>query len=123
MSQAQLFHHLKLSVGVLSQPLPADLSAILPPGHNFTSYISSCYIKWVESAGSRVVPIIATEEEAGQTEYLTEVLSGVSGVLLPGGGSSIHTSSYARVSNYIYQLAINVKCLISSSLFNPSSGE
>ena len=32
----------------------------------------------------RVVPIIATEEEAGQTEYLTEVLSGVSGVLLPG---------------------------------------
>jgi gamma-glutamyl-gamma-aminobutyrate hydrolase PuuD len=112
-----------LSIGVLSQPLPADLSAILPPGHNFTSYISSCYIKWVESAGARAAPIIATEEEAGQNEYLTEVLSGVSGVLLPGGGSSIHTSSYARVSNYIYQLAIKVKWLISSSFYNRSAGE
>ena len=97
-----------LSIGVLSQPLPADLSAILPPGHNFTSYISSCYIKWGESGGARAAPIIATEEEAGQTEYLKEVLSGVSGVLLPGGGSSIHTSGYARVSNYIYRLAIKV---------------
>ena len=95
--------------GVVSQPLPPDLAAILPPGHNYTSYISSCYVMWAEAGGARAAPIIVTEEEEGQAEYLTEVFSGISGVLLPGGGSSIHTSSYARVSNYIYDLAVQVR--------------
>jgi len=91
-------------IGVLSQPLPSSLSSFLPPGHNYTSYISSCYVKWVESAGARVAPIIATEQE--QTEYLRELFNGVSGVLLPGGGSSIHNSSYATASNLIYNWAV-----------------
>ena len=62
----------------------------------------------MEAAGARAAPIIVTEEVAGQTDYIREVFDGVSGVLLPGGGSSIHTSSYAQASNLIYDWATQV---------------
>ena len=60
-------------------------------------------MKWVKSAGARVVPIKVAEED-----YLLEMFKGVSGLLLPGRGSSITNSSYAFASNFMFKLAIQV---------------
>ena len=65
-------------------------------------------MKWVESAGARVVPIKVADEGSGQEDYLLEMFKGVSGLLLPGGGSSITNSSYAFASNFMFKLAIQV---------------
>ena len=47
---------------------------MLPHGHNFTTYIAASYVKWVEAAGARVVPIVVSSE-TDNLEYYTKVLS------------------------------------------------
>ena len=44
-------------VGILSQGITSSLDEMLPAGHNFTTYIGAAYVKWVEAAGARAVPI------------------------------------------------------------------
>ena len=44
----------------------------MPEGHNFTTYIAASYVKWVEAAGARVVPIVVNSE-ADNLEYYTKV--------------------------------------------------
>ena len=46
-----------LFVGILSQGITSSLDEMLPAGHNFTTYIGAAYVKWVEAAGARAVPI------------------------------------------------------------------
>ena len=41
----------------------------LPGDFNFTSYIATSYVKWVEAGGARAVPVIVGRSE----EYYTEV--------------------------------------------------
>ena len=65
-------------------------------------------MKWVETAGARVVPIIAGLEGSDHEEYLDQMFHGINGILLPGGGSSIHNSTYAYSTNYLYDLAVRV---------------
>ena len=45
---------------------------MLPSGHNFTTYVAASYIKWVEAAGARAVPIVVNSEP-GNLEQYTEV--------------------------------------------------
>eukprot|EP00092_Neocalanus_flemingeri_P016060 GFUD01017384.1.p1 GENE.GFUD01017384.1~~GFUD01017384.1.p1 ORF type:complete len:323 (+),score=84.53 GFUD01017384.1:84-1052(+) len=91
-------------IGIISQTIHPELDALLPPGHNYTTYIASSYVKWVEAAGARAVPIIV-ENEISSTEYYTKLFSGINGVLIPGGAVSIFDSGYAEASNIMFDLA------------------
>ncbi|XP_075063120.1 gamma-glutamyl hydrolase-like [Mixophyes fleayi] len=66
------------------------------------TYIADSYVKFLESAGCRVVPIRLnlTEEE-----YL-HLFHSINGVLLPGGAVSLLTSSFSRTAEIFYKLAI-----------------
>ena len=57
-------------LGIVSQTIHPELDAILPPGHNYTTYIASSYIKWVEAAGARAVPVIVENEITSEEYYL-----------------------------------------------------
>ena len=59
--------------GILSQAIPSSLDAMLPPGHNFTTYLAASYVKWVEGAGARAVPIIVSDNE-DNLDYYDQVL-------------------------------------------------
>lgn len=45
-----------------------------------TSYIAASYVKWVEAAGARVLPIFINQT----AEYYDQVLDLVNGVIFPG---------------------------------------
>ena len=42
---------------------------MLPPGHNYTTYLAASYVKWVEGAGARAVPIIVSDNEDNLDYY------------------------------------------------------
>ncbi|XP_030409026.1 gamma-glutamyl hydrolase-like [Gopherus evgoodei] len=66
------------------------------------SYIAASYVKFVESAGARVVPIRLYRSEK---EY-DKLFQSINGVLFPGGGASLSTSQYARVARIFYKKAL-----------------
>ncbi|XP_018423605.1 PREDICTED: gamma-glutamyl hydrolase, partial [Nanorana parkeri] len=66
------------------------------------SYIAASYVKTLESAGARVIPI---RINLPKEEYV-KIFNAINGVLLPGGGVDLKTSEYARVSKIFYDLAI-----------------
>ena len=55
--------------GILSQAIPSSLDVMLPPGHNYTTYLAASYVKWVEGAGARAVPIIVSDNEDNLDYY------------------------------------------------------
>ncbi|XP_043923670.1 gamma-glutamyl hydrolase [Protopterus annectens] len=66
------------------------------------SYIAASYVKYVEAAGARVVPVrIGLPEE----EY-KKLFNSVNGILIPGGGVDLQTSEYARLARIFYSLAL-----------------
>ncbi|KAJ7420720.1 hypothetical protein BTVI_20683 [Pitangus sulphuratus] len=66
------------------------------------SYIAASYVKFVESAGARAVPIRLnlTDEEYNR------IFHSINGVLFPGGGVDLKTSEYARVAKIFYHKAL-----------------
>lgn len=66
------------------------------------SYIASSYVKYIESAGARVVPIRIDLSK----EELESLFNSINGVLFPGGGASLCDSGYLRTAKIIYDLAI-----------------
>eukprot|EP00117_Sycon_ciliatum_P007047 scpid55287/ scgid10315/ Gamma-glutamyl hydrolase; Conjugase; GH; Gamma-Glu-X carboxypeptidase len=83
-------------IGVLSQ----HDSEIDP----HTMYIAASYVKFVESAGARVVPVMTN---LTGDEYTT-LFGKLNGLLLPGGGVSVTgtTSGYARAAHVFFKLAV-----------------
>uniref|UniRef100_A0A3Q3G2L3 folate gamma-glutamyl hydrolase n=1 Tax=Labrus bergylta TaxID=56723 RepID=A0A3Q3G2L3_9LABR len=77
---------------------------VLMPKLNEASYIAASYVKFLESAGARVVPVILKKQQP-----LTHLLCGKSPNLdpLPGGSASLTTSGYARAAKIFYDLAID----------------
>lgn len=65
------------------------------------SYIAASYVKYLESSGARVVPIMNNLTE-GEIEKLFYSLNGF---LLPGGGANFISSGYAKTSRIIFNLA------------------
>ncbi|KAF3836219.1 hypothetical protein F7725_028777 [Dissostichus mawsoni] len=65
-------------IGVLAQEVYSQKP-------NQTAYIAASYVKFLESAGARVVPVM---------------------ILYPGGGVSIISSGYERAAKIFYELAI-----------------
>jgi len=71
---------------------------------NYTSYIAASYVKYLESAGARVVPILTYQDD----DYYTRIADSVNGVLLPGGGVSItNTSGYGYAADFLYEKVIS----------------
>ena len=83
-------------IGILAQPVDVTKMNAAYPNRQ---YIAASYIKYIESAGGRVVPLSWTMTRE-QTEKLLPKLNGV---LLTGGDSV-----YADVIDYIYDVAINL---------------
>lgn len=65
------------------------------------SYIAASYIKYLESSGARVVPIMNDLNE-DETEKL---FYSINGALFPGGSSNLVSSGYARIGKQIFHLA------------------
>lgn len=84
-------------IGVLAQEnLPGDESATGP------SYIAASYVKYLEGAGARVVPIRINRTE----EEYTKIFFSINGLLLPGGDVDIQTSQFSRAAKIFYSLAL-----------------
>lgn len=84
-------------IGILAQEnLDVD------PDPHGTSYIAASYVKYIESAGARVVPIRINRTEE---EYL-KLFNSINGLLLPGGDINIENSQFTRTSKIFYKLAV-----------------
>ena len=65
-----------------------------------TSYIAASYVKYIESAGARVVPVLINQPE----EYYRIIFNSTNGILMPGGVRSLATSDsgvYTRDVMYV----------------------
>ncbi|KAF4524040.1 hypothetical protein B566_EDAN016023 [Ephemera danica] len=70
-------------IGVLTQELSSSLEGVY--GENYTSYIAASYVKFLEGAGARVVPIM---------------------VLIPGGANWYNESGYGQAGEILLDIAI-----------------
>ncbi|KAG7488488.1 hypothetical protein MATL_G00035360 [Megalops atlanticus] len=82
-------------IGVLAQELPK-------PQAFATSYVAASYVKFLESAGARVVPVKVNQSHQ---EY-ERLFNSINGVLLPGGGVNLTTSGYGEAARVFYSLAL-----------------
>ncbi|XP_038048291.1 gamma-glutamyl hydrolase-like [Patiria miniata] len=82
-------------IGVLSQSTPSKKYG--------DAYIAASYVKFVESAGARVVPLLIDQPDS----YYEKMFASLNGVLFPGGGMDdpIH-SPYGKAGKMFYDLAI-----------------
>jgi gamma-glutamyl hydrolase len=62
-------------IGVLTQPLDGL-------GASGSAYIAASYVKYLETAGARVVPVLWD----APAPALAQLMGGLNGLLLPGGG-------------------------------------
>uniref|UniRef100_A0AAR2L2Z2 folate gamma-glutamyl hydrolase n=1 Tax=Pygocentrus nattereri TaxID=42514 RepID=A0AAR2L2Z2_PYGNA len=67
-----------------------------------SSYIAASYVKYLESAGARVVPIRIN----GTEEDYTKIFYAINGLLLPGGDVDLQKSQFSRMAKIFYELAI-----------------
>ncbi|KAK7878193.1 hypothetical protein WMY93_031190 [Mugilogobius chulae] len=84
-------------IGVLSQEVNEYTAK-----RNGESYIAASYVKFVESGGARVIPVMINQTEE---EYKT-LFNSINGILFPGGGVSLISSGYAKAAKIFYKLAI-----------------
>ncbi|XP_072234829.1 gamma-glutamyl hydrolase [Leuresthes tenuis] len=82
-------------IGVLAQEVYA-------PKPNQTAYIAASYVKFLEAAGARVVPVMINQT----LEEYKSLFNSINGILYPGGGVSIISSGYERAAKIFYELAI-----------------
>ncbi|XP_067083902.1 gamma-glutamyl hydrolase [Osmerus mordax] len=84
-------------IGILTQDVVDD--EMKPFGK---TYIPSSYVKYLESAGSRVMPIRLTHTP----EEYEDIFKRINGLLLIGGASALETSDFSRVAQIFYRLAL-----------------
>ncbi|CAH6777393.1 gamma-glutamyl hydrolase [Phodopus roborovskii] len=65
-------------------------------------YIAASYVKYIESAGARVVPI---RLDLSRKNY-AHIFKSINGILFPGGSVSIAHSEYSHVARIFYKRAI-----------------
>ncbi len=85
-------------IGVLAQEITPGL---LPPGVKGTSYLAASYVKYIEGAGGRVVPILTTMSE----QELEDIFQSINGVLFPGGDADLFYSKYYKNAKSLYEKA------------------
>ncbi|KAF7660102.1 hypothetical protein LDENG_00288160 [Lucifuga dentata] len=82
-------------IGVLAQD-------VYEPKPHMTAYIAASYVKFLESAGARVVPVMINQT----LEEYKLIFNSINGILYPGGGVNITSSGYERAAKIFYELAI-----------------
>jgi gamma-glutamyl hydrolase len=82
-------------IGILAQPYQSDNSPY--------SYIAASYVKYVESAGARVVPIFYNSTQ----EQLKSLFSQINGIIFPGGGSELVRTPLFYSAQYLYKLVLD----------------
>lgn len=86
-------------IGIVAEDSPPQLAKF------GRSYIVASYIKYIESAGGRVVPINNNLSE----DELEKLFLSINGVLFPGGGVNITahspSSGYLRTGEILFRLA------------------
>lgn len=90
-------------IGILSQPIIDKLLHKFIPYSKNKSYIATSYVKYVQAAGARVVPIYDTYDK----KNLSLIFNSINGLLLPGGGSSLKKSKYIKTVKRLMKLAID----------------
>ena len=73
-------------IGVLAQDINSISSAM--KNTNYNSYISASYVKFLESGGARVVPILIDQSD----EYYQMIFDSINGMLIPGGAVDFDNS-------------------------------
>ncbi|KAK2579204.1 hypothetical protein KPH14_008176 [Odynerus spinipes] len=87
-------------IGILTEEINYRLNQIYP--EQYKSYIAASYVKFVEGAGGRVVPIWIGKNN----KYYRDILGKVNGVLWPGGNTFFNeTGGYAQAGYKIYEIA------------------
>lgn len=84
-------------IGILTQEVSDD--NMRPFGK---TYIPASYVKYIESAGSRVVPI---RLNLTQDDY-EKIFAEINGLLFIGGAVDLLKSDYARAAKLFYKLAV-----------------
>ncbi|CAG9819326.1 unnamed protein product [Phaedon cochleariae] len=88
-------------IGILSQEM--YLVAKYFPEGVYDSFITASYVKYLESAGARVIPVWIGQSE----EYYQRVVNSTNGLLFPGGGTYFNeTGGYGETAKTIYKLAV-----------------
>eukprot|EP00897_Mesotaenium_endlicherianum_P000929 jgi/Mesen1/10837/ME000093S10351 len=111
-SNAKPVNHRPL-IGILSQPGDGDGGETMNGNHSRMgamkvgeveqySYIAASYVKWVEMAGARAVPLIYDEPE----EELRRKFKAINGLLLPGGGQVLKDSPFFSVAKKVFEWAL-----------------
>ncbi|KAK7868222.1 hypothetical protein R5R35_000624 [Gryllus longicercus] len=86
-------------IGVLSQEVSPTVAGIYG---NHSSYIAASYVKFLEGAGARVVPIMIAQNSS----YYKDVVSRINGVLFPGGATYFdNQQGYADAGAILFSLA------------------
>ena len=81
-------------IGILAQ----ECQPYFPVEICSTSYIAASYVKYIESAGARVVPVLINQPE----EYYRIIFNSTNGILFPGGNVLISDSGvYTRDVIYV----------------------
>ncbi|KAI3372729.1 hypothetical protein L3Q82_023193 [Scortum barcoo] len=84
-------------IGILTQLVSDDV--MKPFG---STYIPASYVKYIESGGSRVMPIRLTLT----TKEYENIFRQINGLLFIGGAADLETSDFARVAKIFYRLAL-----------------
>ncbi|PNF43259.1 Gamma-glutamyl hydrolase [Cryptotermes secundus] len=88
-------------IGILSQELSVYMQEKFPG--NYTSYVPASYVKYIEAAGARVVPIKINRTAS----YYENLVNSVNGILFPGGAASFTAiGGYSAAAWELYHHAI-----------------
>lgn len=88
-------------IGILSVPTSSVGNANLT--QYGASFIPASYIKWIESAGARVLPIQFDSTAADLHAYF----NAINGLVLIGGNADIFEGPFAAVTNVLLNMAAN----------------
>ncbi|XP_065057481.1 gamma-glutamyl hydrolase-like [Rhopilema esculentum] len=86
-------------IGILAQEIARN---VIPENIAGSAYISSVYVKFMESLGADVVPIPTDCD----SEDLTKTFASINALLIPGGGASLTDSKFMRNLKFLYELAM-----------------
>eukprot|EP01088_Endostelium_zonatum_P003511 TRINITY_DN14721_c0_g1_i1.p1 TRINITY_DN14721_c0_g1~~TRINITY_DN14721_c0_g1_i1.p1 ORF type:complete len:340 (-),score=64.15 TRINITY_DN14721_c0_g1_i1:3-1022(-) len=75
-------HNSRPVIGIITQPSTSDVT-------HGPQYFPASYVKWIESGGARVVPILYGYSDA----ELHKLFNSINGLMLPGGGGYFSFSS------------------------------
>lgn len=70
--------------------------------------VLSDYKSFIEQGGGGAVPIYSNQSD----EYFEKLIPRLNGVLLPGGGSNLISSSYGKAAYKIFKLVISVSVIV-----------